>query len=379
VSAQIEPVTLKKFLAISVVAALGTAGATAGPFPDYNQGIQSNDARIVGWASGWLNYIQPDPSSGGYCHNNADQSDSISNAILGAPADFSVNGTTEHVLALGHGASITITFGGSVPYGPAGNFAVFGNAFLDMSSALAGRGGGTNHVYYNSGTNLVPVARGYNFIWTKLAFVDVSSDDTNWARFPATYLNTDLLFEATVPDSTQHWISQDPTMIDGLAGKTVLQYGTPFSLAVLTNNPSVLSGAVNLNNVRYIRFTDVIGGGSTTDQFGNAIYSPYYDGTQLPALVAAPDSATDGFCLRGVATLVVPTPTVTGVQLAQARFLIGVSGLISSQTYAVQTTTNLINASWTNETNFTATGNSAMLTNAIGNAPQQFYQIGAAQ
>jgi hypothetical protein len=39
----------------------------------------------------------------------------------------------------------------------------------------------------------------------------------------------------------------------------------------------------------------------------------------------------------------------------------------------------LINASWTNETNFTATGNSAMLTNAIGNAPQQFYQIGAAQ
>jgi len=34
-----------------------------------------------------------------------------------------------------------------------------------------------------------------------------------------------------------------------------LQYGTPFSLSVLTNNPNVRSGAVNLNNIRYIRFT----------------------------------------------------------------------------------------------------------------------------
>ena len=42
--------------------------------------------------------------------------------------------------------------------------------------------------------------------------------------------------------------------------------------------------------------------------------------------------------------------------MAQAGFLIGVSGLISSQTYAVQSSTNLIDRTWTNETNFAAAG-----------------------
>jgi hypothetical protein len=283
------------------------------------------------------------------------------------------------MLALGHGSSITVMFGGPIPNGPGWNFAVFENSFLDSSFALAGRGGGTNYVYDNSGTNLVPVARGYNFVWTKLAFVDVSSDDTNWARFPTTYLNTDVLFQATVPDSPAHWLSQDATMIDGLAGRTALQYGMPFSLSVLTNNPNVRSGAVNLNNIRYIRFTDVVGDGSALDQYGNPIYSPYYDGTQVPALVAAPDSATDGFCLRGVATLVVPTPTITSAQMAQSEFLIGVSGLISSQTYAVQSSANLIVATWSSETNFTASGNSLVLTNDIGTATKKFYRIGPTQ
>jgi hypothetical protein len=369
---------LRKPLAIIIAVALGATGAAAGPFPDYNQGILSNDARIVGWATGWQDYLHPNPSSGGYCHNSAGQSDSINNAILGAPTDFTQNGTTDHVLALGHASSITVTFSGPIPSGSGWNFAVFENAFLDSSSALASRGGGTNYVYDNSGTNLVLVARGYNFLWTKLAFVDVSSDDTNWARFPATYFNTDVLFQATVPDSPAHWLSQDATMIDGLAGKTALQYGTPFSLSTLTNNPNVQSGAVNLSNIHYIRLTDVIGDGSTLDQYGNPIYSPYYDGTQVPLLVAPPDSATDGFCLRGVATLVVPTPTITGLQMAPSQFLIGISGLISSQTYVVQSSTNLTAATWTNETNFAASGSSLALTNNIGAATQKFYRIGAA-
>jgi hypothetical protein len=367
---------LNKPLAIITAVALTATSAAAGPFPDYNQGIQSNDVRITGWATGWLNYIQPDPASGGYSHDNAGQSDSISNAVLGAPSNFTMDGTTEHVLALGHGASITVTFGGPIPYGPGGNFAVFENSFLDNSSALAGRGGGTNFVYFNSGTNLVPIARGNNFIWTKLAFVDVSSDDTNWARFPPTYFNTDLLFQASVPDSPQHWLSQDATMISGLAGATVLQYGQSFSLLVLTNNPNVLSGAVQLNNIRYIRFTDVIGDGSNLDQYGNPIYEPYYDGTQLPSLAAAPDASTDGFCLRGVATLVVPAPTVTSAQLMQNQFVIGVSGLVSSQTYAVQGTTNLVSAIWSNESSFAASGSSLILTNIIGTTIQKFYRIG---
>lgn len=370
---------LKTQLAITAAVALSAFSAIAGPFPDYNSGILSNDARIVGWATGWQNYIQPDPSSGGYTHNNSGQSDSINNAILGAPADFTMNGTTKHVLALGHASSITLTFGRPIPNHSGWNFAVFNNSFLDNSSALAGRGGGTNYVHYNSGTNLVPVARGFNFVWTKPAFVDASSDATNWARFPVTYLNTDVLFQSSVPDSPDHWLSQDATMMDGLAGKIISQYGTPFSLSVLTNDPKVLSGLVNLNNIRYIRLTDVIGDGSIMDQYANPIYSPYYDGTQVPALVPTSDSATDGFCLRGVAVLDVPAPTIGAVRIAQANFLIDVSGLISGLTYAVQISTNLMAGTWTNESTFAASGNSMTLTNNAGNVTQKFYRIGPAQ
>ena len=287
-----------------------------------------------------------------------------------------MNGTTKHVLSLGHGASITVTFGRPVPRQGGWNFAVFNNAFLSTAPGLINRGGGTNYVHDGSGTNRVPVARGYNFVWTKPAFVDASSDATNWARFPVTYWNTDILFQASVPDNPDHWLSQDVTMIDGLAGRSILQYGTPFSLSTLTNAPQVISGVVDLNNIRYIRLTDVIGDGSTTDQYGNVIYSPYYDGTQLPALVATPDSSTDGFCLRGVAILETPAPMIGGASMAQTGFLINVSGLVSGLTYAVQTTTNVAATAWTNETNFVPSGNSATLTNAVGNTTRRFYRIG---
>ena len=358
-----------------IAAAWIAINAAAGPFADYNQGVLSNDARITGWATGWQDFIRPNPTSGGYCHNNSNQSDSIDNAILGAPSDFTLNGTTRHVLALGHGASIVLTFGRAIPNRPGWNFAVFNNAFLSASPALADRGGGTNFVLYQSGTNLVPVARGYNFLWCKPAFVDVSSDATNWARFPATYLNTDVLFQASVPDDSDHWLSQDATMIDGLAGKTALQYGTPFSLAALTNHPNVLNASVDLNNIRYVRLTDVIGDGSTFDQYGNPIYSPYYDGSELPALVPAPDASTDGFVLRGVAILEVPVPSVTGVKFAPPNFLIDVTGLLTGLTYVVQSSTNL-SAGWTNETNFVPGTASITLTNNTGTAPQKSYRIG---
>lgn len=367
---------LKRQLALTIAAVLTAVSAVAGPFPDYNQGILSNDARIVGWATSWQDHVQPDPLSGGFCHNNSNQTDSIDHAVLGAPTDFTLNGTTKHILALGRGGSITLTFGRPVPRQSGWNFAVFNNAFLSTAPDLVDRGGGTNYVHDNSGTNLVPVARGYNFVWCKPAFVDASSDATNWARFPVTYWNTDVLFQASVPDSPDHWLSQDATMIDGLAGRAVLQYGTAFSLSTLTNTPQVMSGLVDLSNIRYIRLTDVIGDGSTTDQFGNVIYSPYYDGTQLPALIATLDSSTDGFCLRGVAILETPTPTIGGAWMTQTGFLVNVSGLVSGQTYTVQTTTELAAAGWTNETSFAATGSSATLTNNVGNASRKFYRIG---
>ncbi|MEI6085718.1 MAG: hypothetical protein WCS70_15650 [Verrucomicrobiota bacterium] len=366
-------------MAITAAVVLIAVNAMAGPFADYNQGIRSNDVRITGWATGWQDYIRPNPAGGGYCHNNSNQLDSIDNAILGAPTDFTLNGTTKHVLALGHGASITVSFGRAIPYRAGWNFAVFNNSFPSAAPALAERGGGTNYVYYQSGTNLVPVVRGNNFLWCKPAFVDASSDALNWARFPVTYLNTDVLFQATVADNSAHWLSQDATMLDGLAGKMALQYGTPFALAALTNHPNVVNGSVNLDNIRYIRLTDVIGDGSTVDQYGNPIYSPYFDGTQLPALVATPDSSTDGFALRGVAILETPVPTIDAAWMVQPNFLINISGLVSGQAYTLQTSTNLVAGIWSNELHFIAGSTATTLTNDAGNLPRKFYRIGASQ
>ena len=58
------------------------------------------------------------------------------------------------------------------------------------------------------------------------------------------------------------------------------------------------------------------------------------------------------------AILDVPVPTIGGVRMAQANFLIDVSGLLSGQTYAAQISTNLMTGTWTNETTFAASRNS---------------------
>jgi hypothetical protein len=68
-------------------------------------------------------------------------------------------------------------------------------------------------------------------------------------------------------------------------------------------------------------------------------------------------------------------PTINGVQMALTNFLIAVTGLLSGQTYAVQTTTNLVAGTWTNETSFVATQSSMTLTNSAGNTTQKFYRI----
>ena len=135
---------------------------------------------------------------------------------------------------------------------------------------------------------------------------------------------------------------------------------------------------MDLNNIRYVRLTDVIGDGSTADQNGNPIYAPYYDGSQLPALVATPDSGTDGFCLRGVAILETPLPTILGVRMVPPNFLIDISGFVSGLTYTVQTSTE-ITATWTNETSFAAGQTSVTFTDNVGNAAKKFYRIGALQ
>ena len=62
-------------------------------------------------------------------------------------------------------------------------------------------------------------------------------------------------------------------MINNLAGKYRIGYGTPFDLSDLPNNPNLNKSAVTL--VRIIDAIGAVSGHVTTDQFGTIINDPY--------------------------------------------------------------------------------------------------------
>ncbi|MDB6021600.1 MAG: Alpha-L-rhamnosidase, partial [Pedosphaera sp.] len=80
-----------------------------------------------------------------------------------------------------------------------------------------------------------------------------------------------------------------------------------------------------------------------------------------------------------IAAFGLPSPAVPltagVVALTPGSFVINFSGLLAGQNYYLQSTTNLSNAAWTTETNFTASKPIAVFTNSTANAPQKFYRI----
>lgn len=203
---------------------LGTA--QAGPYaPAAGQtsstAIAMSSPDIVAWASGYTNY-QPGP--------NVDTTWQVPGNALGA-----AQGTSTDVVALGDGGGITLSFAGVIHDGPGYDFAVFENGFAD------------------------------NFL--ELAWVEVSSDGSQFFRFPA--------FSFTA-NPVGGFGTLDPTNLDGLAGKYRQGYGTPFDLAVLASH-----AGLDRDQVRYVRLVDIIGDGTALDDYPAAfggphpIYDPY--------------------------------------------------------------------------------------------------------
>lgn len=125
------------------------------------------------------------------------------------------------VISLGDRGTITLMFGSPIYNGPGPDFAVFENSFNDT--------------------------------YLELAFVEVSSDGSNYYRFAAVS-NSDT---AAQYDNAAE---MDATKLYNLAGKYKGRYGTPFDLEELKNLPNL-----NINAIKYIRLTDVVG--SLKDSF----------------------------------------------------------------------------------------------------------------
>ncbi|WP_343632243.1 T9SS type A sorting domain-containing protein [Fluviicola sp.] len=143
-------------------------------------------------------------------------------------------GSVTDVVSLGDSGIATLSFDQFIMDGPGYDFAIFENGFMDD--------------------------------YIEMAHVEVSSDGVHFFRFPSTS-------EVQTVTQASNASYTDCRMINNLAGKYRIGYGTPFDLSDLPNDPDLNKSAVTL--VRVIDAIGAISGHVTTDQFGMIINDPY--------------------------------------------------------------------------------------------------------
>ncbi len=196
---------------------------------------------FVGWASRVVDYaptgqaVQPPYNDPALALGSAtgDQLDVVSLGEL----------TTDLADLGGEPGTLTLGFDVVIADGPGPDIAVFENSFIALTDGL---------------------------LFAELAFVEVSSDGSVFARFPA---------EADTAGPPQPFTTLDPTDIYNLAGKHLngggASWGTPFDLAELAGAPEVVSGAVDPGAIRFVRIVDIPGDGSFADAMGRAVFDPW--------------------------------------------------------------------------------------------------------
>lgn len=104
-----------------------------------------------------------------------------------------------------------------------------------------------------------------NGLFMELTYIEVSSNGSDFARFPS--ISTNI---APVQGSGA-FAGYDTSNVYNLAGKHASGFGTPFDLADLLSDASVLSGAVDLNGIQYVKLVDIPGNGSFLDSQNHPI------------------------------------------------------------------------------------------------------------
>jgi hypothetical protein len=132
---------------------------------------------------------------------------------------------------------ITLYFDEPIRQGRGYDFVVFENGFISNLSLETGSVAGE--------------------MFAEFGYVEVSSNGVDFARFPA----VSLTGEPTGPYGTV-----EISNIYNLAGKHPNGTGTPFDLQEIVNDPVVVSGLVDVNDIRYVRIVDIPGSGDFYDE-----------------------------------------------------------------------------------------------------------------
>ncbi len=231
---------------------VGVDGDGKATLPDGQGGFINADNYVnplfFGWASGYVNYLPDDPSSVTAQFSNPALA---LGPVTGDNFDVASLGdlTADELTAGAAPGRITLTFPKKIQDKPGADFVVFENGSIAA---------------YNTG------GAGIGGVFAELAYVEVSSNGVDFARFPSA---------SRTAASLGAYDTIDPTNVFGLAGKHVNAYGdcwgTPFDLANLASDPLVTGGLVNLGAIAYVRIVDIPGKGTFLDSAGHPIYDPW--------------------------------------------------------------------------------------------------------
>lgn len=172
-------------------------------------------------------------------------------------------------LGIDQPGSITLGFRIAITDGAGADFAVFENGFA---------------------------FGGANSLFAELAYVEVSSNGVDFARFASISLNT----APTAGAGT--FQGYDMTNVYNLAGKHATNWGTPFDLSELVDDPMVAAGLLDLSAIHFVRLVDVVGSGLLYDADGNEIDGIARDSLGNPILDNWVTFDSGGFDYLGLQT-----------------------------------------------------------------------------
>jgi hypothetical protein len=162
-----------------------------------------------------------------------------------------VTGSNMDIVSLGHlnqeqislgvpAGQITLLFAEPIRQGKGYDFVVFENAFVANINTEAGSFAGQ--------------------MFAELAYVEVSSNGIDFVRFPSVSLT---------PEPVGRYGTVETSNVYNLAGKhpnaNGICTGTPFDLKEIVDDSDVVSGLVDVNNIKYVRIVDVPGSGDFHD------------------------------------------------------------------------------------------------------------------